>query len=101
MSNIPKGYRLVPVVPTDDMIVAFAEAWYSRRQTIDDPDMADAYRDMLAVAPAPPQLIYDEAKELESCRSSWEKTGVCVVFADYWLGWLACAQSRAKFGEVV
>lgn len=49
---VPEGWKLVPIEPTDDMIVAFAEAWYSKRQTIDDPDMLDAYRDMLAVAPA-------------------------------------------------
>lgn len=61
MKNIPEGFKLVPVEPTDDMIVSFAEAWYSKRQTIDDPDMADAYRDMLIAAPTPPQPIYDEA----------------------------------------
>lgn len=49
-------WKLVPTIPTDDMIVAFAEAWYSKRQAIDDPDMLDAYRDMLAVAPQPPAL---------------------------------------------
>jgi len=48
---VPDGWKLLPVEPTDDMIVAFAEAWYSKRQTIDDPDMLDAYRDMLASAP--------------------------------------------------
>ncbi|MDU9391883.1 hypothetical protein [Pseudomonas sp. zfem002] len=42
----------VPREPTEEMIVAFAEAWYSKRQTIDDPDMLDAYKAMLAVAPA-------------------------------------------------
>ncbi|WP_236203893.1 hypothetical protein [Pseudomonas protegens] len=52
---VPEGWQLVPTVPTDDMIVAFAEAWYSKRQAIDDPDMLDAYRDMLVVAPSPPQ----------------------------------------------
>lgn len=51
----PEGWKLVPTVPNDDMIVAFAEAWYSKRQAIDDPDMLDAYRDMLVVAPNPPQ----------------------------------------------
>lgn len=48
---VPEGRQLVPAVPTDDMIVAFAEAWYSKRQAIDDPDMLDAYKAMLAVAP--------------------------------------------------
>lgn len=47
------GWQLVPTVPTDEMIVAFAEEWYSRQQCIDDPDMADAYKSMLAVAPIP------------------------------------------------
>ncbi|NNJ16407.1 hypothetical protein CSV86_014860 [Pseudomonas putida CSV86] len=42
----------VPREPTEEMIVAFAEVWYSKRQTIDDPDMVDAYKAMLAVAPA-------------------------------------------------
>ncbi|MGY2288380.1 hypothetical protein ACW9H6_01855 [Pseudomonas sp. SDO528_S397] len=53
------GYKLVPLIPTDDMIVAFAEAWYSKRQTYDDPDMLDAYRDMLAVAPDAGQTELD------------------------------------------
>lgn len=44
-------FVMVPRVPTDEMIVAFAEAWYSKRQAIDDPDMLDAYAAMLAVAP--------------------------------------------------
>lgn len=46
-------YKLVPVEPTDDMVIAFAETWYSKRQAYDDPDMLDAYRDMLAAAPVP------------------------------------------------
>lgn len=49
---VPDGWQMVPVEPTDDMIVAFAEGWYSKRQAIDDPDMLDAYRDMLVAAPA-------------------------------------------------
>lgn len=53
----PEGWQMVPVAPTDDMIVAFAEAWYSKHQTIDDPDMLDAYRDMLVAAPQHPQNL--------------------------------------------
>lgn len=48
---LPEGWKAVPIDPTDEMIVAFAQAWYSKRQVIDDPDMLDAYRDMLAVSP--------------------------------------------------
>lgn len=50
---IPDGWQLVPKEPTDDMIVAFAEQWYSKCQCIDDPDMLDAYKAMLEVAPQP------------------------------------------------
>lgn len=112
--NIPKGYRLVPVVPTDDMIVAFAEAWYSERQAYDDPEMMGAYRDMLAAAPTPPKPIYDEAKERELFgfwSSTHEYLGGCTlhtgtdgIYADSdlqhaWESWKACAQSGAKAGE--
>ena len=54
---VTDGWQMVPVEPTDDMIVAFAEAWYSKHQTIDDPDMLDAYRDMLVTAPKHPQIL--------------------------------------------
>ena len=104
--NIPKGYKLVPTEPTNDMIEAVEGDTYTFATGDEEwegcvsEDMArDIFTNMLAAAPTPPQPIYDEAKELESCRSSWEKTGVGVVFADYWQGWLACAQSRAKAGE--
>ena len=50
---IPYGYALVPIIPNDDMLVAFAEAWYSRQQCIDDPQMGEAYAAMLSIAPAP------------------------------------------------
>lgn len=52
-AKIPAGFKLVPIEPTDDMEVAFAEAWFSKVRPIDDCQMADAYRDMLAAAPAP------------------------------------------------
>ncbi|WP_271043401.1 hypothetical protein [Pseudomonas sp. VB3] len=90
--NIPKGYKLVPV----ELLERSVQAIVNTSQM--HPTLGDL-REFIANAPAYSQPIYDEAKELESCRSSWEKTGVGVVFADYWQGWLACAQSRAKAGE--
>ena len=99
MNNIPDGFKLVPVEPTDDMIVSFAEAWYSKRQTIDDPDMADAYRDMLIAAPTPPQPIYDEAKERELFNAWYSELPTTKLKETMWMAWEACAQSRAKAGE--
>jgi len=45
-------WKLVPVKPTDDMIVAFAEVWYSKIRCIDDCEMEDAYAAMLEAAPS-------------------------------------------------
>lgn len=50
-------WKIVPAEVTDEMVLAFAEAWYSRRQAIDDPDMEDAYRAMLEAAPICPLKI--------------------------------------------
>ena len=115
--NIPNGYKLVPVKATDDMVIAFAETWYSKRQAYDDPDMDDAYRDMLTAAPTPPQPIYDDAAEQEAFEavnpmpdqvtkfkggyaptgySAWDAQDFCKK----WDGWKQCAKSRAKAGEV-
>ena len=117
-------FKLVPVEPTDDMVIAFAETWYSKRQAYDDPDMLDAYRDMLAAAPTLPQPIYDEAKERElfevfvvDFHHGAKLTGYVHDDPDYpglngqflyedwdvqsaWAVWQKCAQSRAKAGEV-
>lgn len=41
----------VPREPTDDMVVAFAEVWFSKVRCIDDCQMEDAYRAMIAAAP--------------------------------------------------
>lgn len=54
-AGVPDGWKLVPVRPTDEMVIAFAEQWYSKRQAIDSPDMADAYASMLAAAPDAPE----------------------------------------------
>ncbi len=173
--NIPEGFKLVPVELTDDMVIAFAETWYSKHQAYDDPDMLDAYRAMLAAAPtppqdeqpftdstfirgwevghrlfrlrldahkyittgqshvdgngssleplyrachkpvSPPQPIYDEEKERELFEVAFPSPEGLLWDSErkqyygtsfYWIQqtrletWLACAQSRAKAGEV-
>jgi hypothetical protein len=52
------AWKLVPVALTEDMLVAFAEAWYSKKRCIDDCEMDDAYAAMLEVAPTP-SFYYD------------------------------------------
>lgn len=73
------NYKLVPTEPSDEMIVAFAEAWYSKRQCIDDPDMLDAYRDMLAVAPTGELEIvgYQVRMKTNLVDSEWRPWGPC------------------------
>ncbi|VFR96445.1 phage-related hypothetical protein [plant metagenome] len=56
-ASAPAGYVLVPVEHTLDMVIAFAEVWYSKRRAIDDHDMQDAYAAMLAAAPTPPKCL--------------------------------------------
>jgi hypothetical protein len=51
--TVPEGWKPVPVEPTDDMIVAFAEQWYSKVRCIDDCQMEDCYAAMIAAAPTP------------------------------------------------
>lgn len=111
MNNIPKGYKLVPVEPTCDMLHAGVKT----------SGVLLVYEAMLATAPAPPQPIYDEAKELEIFSAHWKLEGR--IYRDkntrqwlptrdtiegfqmaervhaLWLGWESCAQSRAKAGE--
>lgn len=107
--NIPKGYKLVPVEPTCEMLHAAVKV----------SGVLVIYEAMLAAAPTPPQPIYDEAKERELFESfAVDRRGgygnlPFFVFArkengQYndgtaelaWEGWKACAQSRAKAGEV-
>ncbi|WP_439126218.1 MAG: hypothetical protein ACNJA3_28020 (plasmid) [Pseudomonas rhizophila] len=45
----------VPLPLTDDMEVAFAEAWYSKRRCIDDVEMADAWEAACNASPEAPQ----------------------------------------------
>ena len=41
---------------------------------------------------------YDEVAELASCRAHWEKNPN-FLFSDMWIGWKACAKSRARSAE--
>ncbi|MFK1576665.1 hypothetical protein ACIU06_19490 [Pseudomonas aeruginosa] len=53
--SVPEGYALVPLEPTDDMLVAGQEAWAHKRErrgALEDCEEAgDVYRAMLAAAP--------------------------------------------------
>lgn len=50
----PAGYALVPLLITDEMVVEFAEAWFSKMRPIDDCDMQDAWTAALAARPEVP-----------------------------------------------
>ncbi|ELY2523909.1 hypothetical protein SM091_004236 [Cronobacter sakazakii] len=50
---VPEGWKLVPVEPTIEMHIAFAEAWFSKVRCVDDCELEDAYIAMLLVAPEP------------------------------------------------
>lgn len=121
--NIPKGYKLVPVEPTCSMVLAGLKALggcvgsCGEASPPDGSDIHDAFSEMLAAAPTPPQPIYDEAADLvafekwvaEECeRDDVEPDFSLVANGEYEndtlniarRAWLACAQSRAKSVEV-
>ncbi|KDP98959.1 hypothetical protein ER21_06475 [Cronobacter sakazakii] len=50
---VPEGWKLVPIEPTVEMQIAFAEAWFSKVRCVDDCELEDAYIAMLAAAPEP------------------------------------------------
>lgn len=47
----PTGYVLVPLLITDEMVVEFAEVWFSKTRPIDDCEMQDAWEAALAARP--------------------------------------------------
>lgn len=53
--NEIRRWITVPLPLTDDMEVAFAEAWYSKRRCVDDVEMADAWAAACNAAPESPQ----------------------------------------------
>lgn len=81
--NIPEGFVLVPVEPTNKMTSAGMDVSNTRTK----------YQAMIAAAPPVELPAYDEAAELAACRAHWEKNPNC-LFSDMWLGWKACAQLR-------
>lgn len=102
--NIPNGFKMVPVQPTQEML----DSAYGKVG-------GEFYKAALAAAPAPPQPIYDEAKERELFESKFpvlpgilwdEYRKQYYGHGLYWLQqsqldvWLACAKSRAKSVEV-
>ena len=99
--NIPEGFKLVPVVATLEMKNA---GWREcERQGIEpeDIEMQTIWTAMHLEAPTPPQPIYDEAKERELARFSYDADSEFTGgWFDYLYGWIRCAQSRAKAGEV-
>jgi len=102
-----KGFKLVPVEPTDEMLQAAYEEMGSPSCCTFD---AVAYREMLAAAPTPPQPIYDEAADRELFEQVISKRGWSAEKVDGFysephvhFAWSIClelAQSRAKAGEV-
>lgn len=63
MMDIPKGYKLAPVEPTEDMRLAYANQIrtgdYNPGTLVGGNLCAEIYTAMLAVAPAPPQSELD------------------------------------------
>lgn len=113
--NIPEGFKLVPVDPTENMVIHGFES--TPNECFTDYKVWDAYQEMsgcqqaafraklcwaamLAAAPTPPQPIYDEAAETQLARFSYDADpNLTASWSDFKYGWLACAQSRAKAGE--
>lgn len=82
------GWKLVPVKLTEDMLIAFAEVWYSKKRCIDDCEMADCYEAMLAAAPsteshvvipvdAPSALVVAIEQEVER---QLDASGICTKY---------------------
>lgn len=99
--SIPKGYKLVPVEPTEEMQIAGGrdQGFCSTcRYDNGGGDPASTYTAMLDSAPAPPQPIFDEASERDRFDAEYEKiccrTGI-TIREIAWRMW----QSRAKAGQ--
>lgn len=108
--NIPEGYVLVPVEPTDAM-KDVALKWGAKKTE---------WEEILAAAPSVELPVYDEAKERELFESRWGFTNDeqeiyfiselnCYGSArvndaannksSAWYWWQACAKSSARSAE--
>lgn len=102
--NIPKGFRLVPVDLTEEMLAAAFNAplplvYIDSMKAQADLTNRTGYKAMLAAAPTPPQPIYDEANERELFNAWYGELPTTKLKETMWMAWEACAQSRAKAGE--
>ncbi|PPY22293.1 hypothetical protein C3D69_01890 [Cronobacter sakazakii] len=72
---VPAGWKLVPIEPTIEMQIAFAEAWFSKVRCVDDCELEDAYIAMLAAAPDFREISNSATKHFreneESSTNGW------------------------------
>lgn len=104
--STPKGYKLVPVEPTEEMLEVGHEAY--RNSSFDEALVI--YCTMIDSAPSTTQPIYDEEKERELFKAVYFRCDLSEDWLsgafkdkqtrDMWDGWRECAQSRAKAVEV-
>lgn len=119
--NIPNGFKLVPVEPTEEMLsqeVMPILCLGSTKNTRVIQWRNGMYKAMVSAAPPVELPAYDEAKERElfeayhSISSGLEGTDLDTEFdrkedgeyiymmaADGWKYWKACAKSRARSAE--
>lgn len=69
MTNIPAGWKLVPIEPTDEMETAAENDYEQRCETF--PDWKAKYRVMLAAAPAAPGAEQDASGNTAGERDAW------------------------------
>ena len=110
--NIPEGFVLVPVEPTEEMLsqeVMPILCLGSTKNTRVIQWRNGMWKAMVSVAPPVEIPAYDEAKERELFELERFKTvpayrkenGEYKDFMDeeQWFGWKACAKSRARSAE--
>lgn len=75
--NEVRGWKTIPIPLTEDMEVAFAETWYSKRRCIDDVDMADAWQAACDAAPDAPENPRTESlsRQVERLNSLLRSSG--------------------------